>query len=192
MRSARVIALGIIIAAIGLVSTASAQDKGDTGVTMGYPAAVGIVHHVSDRFAIRPEVTFAVASSSSDTGSSDSDSDTWTIGVGASGIFYLRQWDKVRSYFSPRYAYFRGEATTMSSISLPGGLLDGLESTTTSSQHQVVGSFGAQFAAHDKFSVYGEVGVGFTRQRSRSELSGGRGTSNHLGTRSGVGVIFYF
>jgi hypothetical protein len=190
MRSAHVIALGIIIASIGSVSTVSAQDKGDTGVTMGYPAAVGIVHHISDRFAIRPEITFSVASSSSDVAGSTSESDTWTLGVGASGILYLRQWDRLRSYFSPRYAYFRGETTSTTSIFLP--VVDNAENTTTSSQHQIVGSFGAQFAAHDKFSVYGEVGIGFTRQRSRSELSGGRGTGNQLGTRSGVGVIFYF
>jgi opacity protein-like surface antigen len=190
MRCSRLIALGIFVSSIGWASAASAQDKGATGVTMGYPAAIGIVHHVSDRFAIRPEVTFAVANNSSDTGGFASESDTWTIGVGASAILYLREWDKLRTYVSPRYAYFRGETTTMTAFSFP---LEGpTENTTTSRQHNLVGSFGAQFAAHEKFSLYGEIGIGYTRQRSRSELTDGRGTSNQVSTRSGVGVIFYF
>ena len=56
------------------VADASAQDKGDTGITMGYPASVGFVFHVSDRFAIRPELNLNVSSAESDSqfGSSSS------------------------------------------------------------------------------------------------------------------------
>ena len=190
MRSLRAIVFVVLLRSAAFPSAVAAQDKGDTGVTMGYPASIGIVHHVGDRFAIRPELTFAIASGDSDTGLSTAESDTWLIGAGVSGIFYLRQWDKVRSYFSPRYTYSRGETTTTSSIILP--LNGSQEATTTSSQHAFAGSFGAQFAAHDKFSVFGEVGLGYTRQRSHADATGGRSTAHQLSTRTGVGVIFYF
>ena len=41
---------------------AAAQEKGDNGITMGYPLSVGFVTHVSNRVALRPELQLTFAS----------------------------------------------------------------------------------------------------------------------------------
>jgi hypothetical protein len=191
MLRARVLACGILMGSIAAPAAAFAQEKGDAGITMGYPASIGFVYHVTDRFAIRPEVTLAVSSSKSESQVSTSEGDTFAVGVGISGIFYLRQWDKLRTYICPRYAYSHGESTTSSTLLLPF-VEDDNESTQTSNSHQFIGMFGAQLALHDRFSVFGEVGAGYAHQRSESDLSGLRSTANQFSTRTAVGVILYF
>ena len=57
----------------------------------------------------------------------------------------------------------------------------------------LLGSVGAQHKLGTRFSVFGEVGFGY----SRSTLGAGslviaEATASTLGTRSGVGVILYF
>jgi len=190
MPVARAFACCILLGAIAAPAAAIAQEKGDAGITMGYPASIGFVYHVTDRFAIRPEVSLAISSGKSESQVSTTEGDTFSIGVGISGILYLRQWDKLRTYFTPRYTYNHGESTTSSSFSLP--FPDTTESTQTSNLHSLVGAFGAQVAVHDRFSVFGEVGAGYSHQRSRSELSGLKSTTNQFATRTAVGVILYF
>ena len=56
----------LVLAAALLVltgRTAGAQGAGKAGVTMGYPASIGVIWHASDKVAIRPELTIAGASS---------------------------------------------------------------------------------------------------------------------------------
>jgi hypothetical protein len=187
----RVFACSVIVGCLAAPAAAIAQEKGDAGITMGYPASIGFVYHVTDRFAIRPEIALAIASNESASEVSTTEGDTYSLGVGVSGIFYLRQSDKLRTYISPRYTYTRGESTTSSTFSLPFPD-DPTESTLTSNAHSFVGTFGAQLAVHDRFSVFGEVGAGFARQRSRSELTQLRSSSNQFSTRTAVGVILYF
>lgn len=73
----------------------------------------------------------------------------------------------------------------------------------TSSTMTVTGSFGAQYALHKRFSAFGEVGFGYswlsTSSTSRtSSVFGNLITpdeeprSRNWGTRSAVGIIFYF
>ena len=52
-------------------SAALAQDKGDVGISMGYPVAVGVVFHLTDSVALRPEISFTHISSDSDSGFGD-------------------------------------------------------------------------------------------------------------------------
>jgi len=116
MRTSRVTALGILAASLSVPAPAYAQDKGDVGLTMGYPNAIGVIYHVSDRFAIRPEITFSTSSGKNESPLSTTEGDTVSVGVGVSGIFYLRQWDKLRTYVCPRYTYNHGENTTTSTL----------------------------------------------------------------------------
>ena len=48
------LAAGLVCLTCG---TASAQGAGKTGVTMGYPASIGVIWHASDKVAIRPELS---------------------------------------------------------------------------------------------------------------------------------------
>jgi opacity protein-like surface antigen len=188
MRVSHVVLAGI--ATLAVPTATLAQQKGDAGVTMGYPGAIGVIYHVTDRFAIRPEITFAISSGKSESPFSTSEGDTSTVGIGVSGIFYLKQADKLRTYVSPRYTYSHSESTTTSSILSP--ILDDEESTATNNAHTLTGTFGVQYALHERFNIFGEVGAGFARTRSKSELSGFSSSSNQFSSRTGVGVIFYF
>ena len=188
MRVSRVVLAAMATVAVPMA--ALAQEKGDAGLTMGYPGAIGVIYHVTDRFAIRPEITFAISNGKSETPFSTSEGDTATIGVGVSGIFYLKQVDKLRTYICPRYTYSHSDSTTTSSVLNP--ILDDEETTSTNNAHAFVGTFGAQYALHERFSIFGEVGAGFTHTHSRSELSGLSSSSNQLSTRTGAGVVFYF
>lgn len=50
------------------VAPASAQDRGQLGLTTGYPAAIGALWHASDRVGIRAEATFQTSSSEVESG----------------------------------------------------------------------------------------------------------------------------
>ncbi len=186
MRVSRFVGLLTTIANCGLLSirSAEAQEHGKTAITMGYPASVGLIFHLTDRVAIRPELSFSTSDSDSNVPLAVTTSESSTLGVGASGIFYLRRWDKLRTYVSPRYVYGRSSLTIQSAITP--------DNPQTIDSHSVAGSFGAQFWMHDRFSVFGEVGIGYTRQRNTSALIDVRNTTNTVSTRTGVGVAFYF
>jgi hypothetical protein len=165
---------------------ALAQEKGQVGITMGYPASVGLVWHVTDKVAIRPE--FLIARSSTETtvpflGGAESSS--WNVGTGVSALFYVQRWENLRTYVSPRFSYSRATSTFDAAPT-------GDEGTSTNTAYSISGLFGAQYSLGRKFSVFGEVGFGFSDTTSRSELSDVRTNGQTWGTRTGLGVVFYF
>src|SRR5262245_1568039 len=99
--------------------TVHAQDDPRVGLTMGYPSAVGVLWQMNHLVALRPEFTWARTSSDSPsttdplgnpvTGSS---SNNWTTGVGLSALFYIRRYDNLRTYVSPRFTYSRTSSST--------------------------------------------------------------------------------
>jgi hypothetical protein len=157
--------------------TARAQDHGKAGLTMAYPAAVGVIWHAAPSVAIRPDFTFATTRTEGQSVSTES----WTIGVGGSALFYAGSSDRVRPYFSPRIAYARSSASSDSSFPLE----------SSSHAWEFSGSFGAEYSAASKFSVFGEVGVELSRQTGESGIAGIEVKNRVTGMRAGVGVIFY-
>ena len=155
-------------------AAAGAQEHGKVGVTMGYPASIGVIFHATDKVAIRPELSFA----KNTIDGVRLNSENWNIGTGVSALFYLASHEHVHTYVSPRFTY------TRSSTNIGG-------SDTTSTAWGALGSFGAQYSPTPKFSVFGEVGIGYTRQRSESGLTGLQIKGNSVGSRTGVGIIFY-
>jgi len=189
----RVVLSGVIamlVMVFGFSTTAFAQEKGKLGLTMGYPSSVGIVYHVTDKLAIRPELNIAQASTET-AGPAvagvtiNSSSDSWAIGTGISALFYVRQWDDLHLYVSPRWTYSHGSSS--SSSTLPS-----IDSTANS--WSLSGSVGAQYPLGKRFGAFGEVGFGY----SHSHETGGSApiqadvTGHAVGTRTGVGVILYF
>jgi hypothetical protein len=186
---------------------ARAQDTPTLGITMGYPAAFGVIWNVADRLALRPEVTI----SKSSTESSGSDllgpapvltSDATQVGVGLSALYYIGRWDAVRTYVSPRFTYSRSSASTN-----PGStVLPSSTTETTGNAYATTGSFGAQGSLGRHFGVFGEIGAGFTSLSTTSNSTlqtitpGGTPiaivrSESHTHTwsiRTGAGVIFYF
>ena len=187
-----------------------AQEHGQVGLSMGYPASVGVVWHISDRLAIRPEIS--LIQSSTDTTAittitfttplgiqtqstrAEFTTDSTTVGTGVSALFYVWKREALSAFVTPRYAYNRGTSTTTG-----GGT--GTPTEGTAKNHVISGSFGAQCALGPRFSVFGEIGLGYTRSRvdnvptgslSPGASTGSETTSHGVSTRSGAGVVFYF
>jgi len=180
----------ILFLAAGIIfltcRTSSAQDAGKVGVTMGYPASIGILWHVSDKVAIRPELSIAGSTSEGSGGSFSAESDNFNFGTGVSVNFYLHTYDKLKTYFSPRFTYSRSTTDTSSS----GVTTSSSETTSTTTGGS--GSFGAQYELSDKFSLYGELGFVFSHTTVTNSNGPNKTTGNTWSTRSGAGVVFYF
>jgi hypothetical protein len=194
-----------VSAVLSVGANALAQDTGQIGVTLGYPSAVGVIWHVTDNVAVRPEISFSTGSTESPTSSFSGlsanlgETSSTTVAAGVSGLFYFGEWDKLRAYVSPRYAYSRLTSDSGSTFS----------TDARNSAYAVTGSFGAHYQPHRRFAVFGETGFGYTRTRTtltsvlllpvipvgptvpapvtRSEIN-----SHSWATRTSAGVIFYF
>lgn len=169
------------------VATARAQDDHRFGLTMGYPTAVGVLWHVTDRIAIRPEIDASRVSFRTERSSTvipipqEDEATARSVRPGVSALFYLARRDDLRLYLSPRYSHsFNDNSQT------------GTSETTT---WLFSGSIGAQHQLGSRFAVFGELGIEYGRSKIRiSDLpflsSTTRTTS--IGSRSGVGVVLYF
>jgi hypothetical protein len=183
----RVLAMGLLVLC-GVPGLAAAQDQHKVGLTMGYPSSAGILWHVSRRVAVRPEVSFTTTSNEF-TSAFDAVSTTTatSVGVGISGIFYLTTADKLRTYVSPRFTYARltTDTTTRGSNNSSDG---------TGNNYSAAGSFGAQYAVGDRFTIFGEVGLGYSDQNSSSEVGifGSTNATRAWSSRTGVGMVLYF
>ena len=94
---------------------AAAQDAGDVGITMGYPASVGVVWHATDRVAVRPEFSFSHASGESDNELFTLSNTATSFATGVSVLFYVREWDKPAPTFAPAILFSRTTSETESS-----------------------------------------------------------------------------
>jgi hypothetical protein len=191
----RGLALATMMAVV-MAAPAAAQDAGSVGLTMGYPAAVGVVWHVSERIALRPDVTLSTSTTES-TSTIDSifvpqvsttTSTSWSTAVGLSALLYLNSTDQLRFYVAPRAAYLR----TSIDIDDDQPLASAFDNTSTG--FVAAGAFGVQYNAHERFAIFGELGAQYTSQSSTSEFltSRTRGEVRTAGLRSAVGVTLYF
>ena len=180
----------------------AAQDTPRFGVVMGYPAQVGVVWTIGDRFAIRPELNWTHTTTeatsiatifngtSVTTNTVTTTNESNAIGAGASALFYVATHDNLRTYLSPRFAYAR----TTISVAPPALASDLSPVNPTTTSYAVSGSLGAQYNMAKRFGIFGEIGLAFTR----TTLSTGLTTvlpsnkSRSTGLRSGAGVILFF
>ena len=186
MRTVPALALAVCALVLGYGS-AAAQEEHRVGLTAGYPAAVGLVWHVSDRLALRPEVSIARTTTNTIISAYDGGESTlnsWSVGVSLSGLIYLASWGDLRTYLSPRFAYTWNRATSKSEGWNPGG------STTKSPSYALSGSVGAEYALARRLSVYFEAGLGYSDQHQNSSFI--ETSTRSWSTRTGVGAVFYF
>lgn len=177
--------LAIFLCSLVCVRAASAQDTRSFGVTMGYPASIGVLWHLNEAVAVRPEFSFDFFSSESENESplaTDTSQDGHSVSVGLSALFYVARWDMTRAYLVPRYAYGR----TSSSLEGPFTILR----DSKGNSHDVSMSFGAQHNLGDRFAIYGELG--FAYERLTTDITTSELRTSRFGTRSGVGVVVYF
>ena len=182
----------------GAAGAADAQQPRRLGLVIGYPTSVGVLWHIADRVALRPEVALdwtKMETTSTPTASGipavTSTSSGWTTALGVSALFYLGPPDQdLRFYLVPRAAYLWSSRENTSSSSLP--LLGPFESDLTG--FDVSGAFGAQYSLHERFRLFGELGLEYASQESDSgyTLSRTKLETRALGLRSGVGVVLMF
>lgn len=199
--------LVLVAAAIALLPVAAAaQPTKPVAVTLGYPAAIGVLWHLNDRLAVRPDVTlnrsetkttlttttsslFGGGLSTTTTTSTQTDT-TWSTGV--SLLVTLADLDDLRLYLVPRVSYLRAE--TSSEATTPG--LSGLGSfDSTNDGVTVLGGFGAHYMLGTRAALFAESGVQYLRQSFSSGIAGASGTKStvtSVGLRSAVGFAVYF
>ena len=156
-------------------ASAFAQETPKVGLVMGVPAAASVIWHISDRVAIRPEINFNSAGTEA-LGAEVSRSE---VEPGFSVLFYTSRWDSVRAYVSPRYVYGRTSASS------PLADVD-------ADSHDISGSVGAEFSAHRRFAVFGEVGLGNRRTTSDAGALVDDAAVSTWRIRTAVGAILYF
>lgn len=178
----------LVVGLVALVlapAGAAAQERGQTGLVMGFPGTLGFIWHASDSIAFRPEINFTHTSSESESSilglSSSAENDA--LQLAGSMLWYRGTIDNVRTYFVPRVAYLRSSSES-----------SGSAAPVTAHGFAVQASFGAQYAPVRRFSVFGELGYGFSRTSTKlsSFISTNRTTNRTWSARSVVGVIVYF
>lgn len=166
---------------------AAAQEAGDFGLVATTSSSVGVVWQVLERLALRPEISFNTATIESEF---LSEGDTSSVVGGISAIFTMRRWNDLSVYLSPRLQ-FSHSSTFSEAVSAT--VRSRFETSTNG--YGVGGSFGAQYMLGERFAVFGETGVLFSRLTSESEqpiVFSDRRTTTTFGSRSAVGVTFYF
>jgi hypothetical protein len=163
---------------------AHAQERGQVGIVMAVPTDVGLMWHLSEKIAFRPEMSFNFLSSDVEAGGTNvQESSGREFGLEASVLFYLNGADSLRTYVSPRVAY--AWSSEEDDDSADDASNDGFELSA---------SFGAEYSPVPRFSVFGEIGLEYAR--STSTFSSGSGEIERSGSswapRTMVGVTYYF
>ena len=174
--------VGLAVIAACLVPTfASAQEDGKIGVTMAFPASVGLIWHASEKIALRPDFSFVHSATDTSIGETSSDS----VGLGVSVLFYTKKWDNAAMYVTPRFHWSHGTGESRPDF--------GDERDSSADAYTYSGSVGAQGWIGSRFSVYGEVGLTYTTSSSDSSSSFSTEIkTKSFGIRSGVGAVLYF
>lgn len=190
-----------VVAAVALSilmspSPADAQPARTIGVTMGYPAGVGLLWHVSDRVGLRPDVTVSRGTTDTTTTASGfggpvsttSSQSDWTVSTGISVLVTLGEVDRLRIYAVPRVAYLRAKTSNDAST----GSLGNYGSTTDGVIAS--GGIGAHYRLGDRVAIFGESGVQYQRQTFETGYSTARSkaTLSVVGLRSALGLVVYF
>jgi hypothetical protein len=193
------IAASVVVMLLAGVGSAAAQQDYRVGLVIGYPASVGVLWHVSDGVALRPDVainrqsnesTSTVSIGFSPPQTSTSTTSGWNTSLGLSALFYLGPPADLRFYLTPRVAYQWSRTETETSPALPQ-LVD---YESESDGFLIAGSFGAQYAPHDRFRLFGEVGLSYSEQEGETGFTLARQSlkTSSFGLRSGVGVVVFF
>jgi hypothetical protein len=177
---------GVLTCLLLTAGAASAQEKGQNGIAMGFPSSIGFMWHPSENIGLRPEVSFARISNDTNSGTFSSSGHTWNFTVGASGLFYFHKIESLRPYFSPRFTYGHATSTSDGASDVVNGSTELTLNTYTTS-----GSIGVQYAISRRFGVFGETGITYSHLTQESSF-GTEGSSDAFGNRSAVGVILYF
>ncbi len=174
-RSVVIAAVLVLVACTGArAQQAQTGQSGQVGVAIISPATIGLVVHVSDVLAWRPEFGFTRSTSSYSTPTGGYSSTNTTVNFGLGALFYVRSWEEVRLYASPRFTYSRNTF-----------------GTTVRPTYGGSGSIGAQYVFKRRLGAFGEAGINYTHQRQASPGGATANVNAAWSSRAVVGVVVY-
>lgn len=183
-------------------ASATAQERGQVGIAMGYPGTVSVIWHATDTIAIEPKISFLQSSTDSRVESRltingvvvtssevTTAQDGWSVSPGFDLRFTVGKWDNVSAYVAPGYTYLRGSTTIVTATDSPFATILSETRKYSTRGHDVRGMLGVQYTPHRKFAVFGQFGVRYSRSEQRL---GNDITTRLIGNTSAVGAILYF
>jgi len=185
----RVRLLVLAVAALAAFPCQAAAQSGQLGLSIGFPASVGVLWQPSALVGIRPEFTIelfnAESTSVSRLGTARFSTDTRLIGVGLSVLFRVYRDENLTLYVSPRYVHRSGKTTVVQDI--PANVFVPGDDDRDIEGHSMSGSLGVRYGLGERFGVFGELGVDYTREDTTDPATESR--IARTGIRSGVGVV---
>ena len=193
------------VAVVLFATPASAQDGRKFGVVVAYPASVGFEWQAARQVAIRFDADYDQVSNE---GTSQFELSRFLPPVsittttrsrvaefGVSLLFDVHQSDALRVYLAPRFAVtfdhssyeteFDGDPALLAAITVPANR----DSSSTLPGGGL--SLGASHDLGERFRVFGEAGINYSRG-TRDGLIGGGITSTAFDLRGGVGALIRF
>jgi hypothetical protein len=154
-------------------------DKPKFGLT--FPN-IGVIWNINDRVAFLPGFSFSHGWGSFASATSDTDN---TLQLNAALRFYIQEWKGLEFYLSPKYSYGWGKSELHSDLVT-------LESKTHS--HRVSGSWGLQYPISSHLSIFGDIGIEYSRNTISTAATISSRTSsqnNSVGTVGTWGLILF-
>lgn len=192
----------ICILAFSFPLIVSAQQKGQLGVNLRISSstAIGVTYHVTDRFGVRPFVSYNRQTSERayifySVGGEDPtvikvNPKTEELGGGLGAFFYLSSPSELRIYLGTDFSYSK----YINEVPYYGPLQEVWLIRATTEGIHLNSLFGLQYELSKQVRVVGEIGLGLVFKKSKDdygekvELSGRQfGLIN-----SGLGFVFYF
>lgn len=213
--SRKLIWVGVMCAAVVMVGVrpALAQDERTVGLVMAFPSEVGVLWQVSDRIAVRPDVSFTWVkhnSSSSvsfddvDYGRYESESSSHSLGAGVSVLVTVARWERLRAYVVPRVSYTRISGNIQTTAAAPSAVVGGIvtagiiiadeqeDDQAAGRAVEASGAFGVEYSLGERFGVYGEAGLSYASIKNPPFRSSDESSTRAVGSRSNIGIIFRF
>ena len=161
---------------------AHAQEQGKVGLVVGVPTDIGVLWHITENIAVRPEINFSFGSSESELLGMATESSGSSYGLEGSLLYYLAGTDSVRTYVSPRIGFDWASSEDNDS-----------DDDISSDGFEISASYGAQYTPVPRFSIFGEIGLEYARSTQSVQLLGEEleSTSSSWGPRTQVGIILY-
>jgi opacity protein-like surface antigen len=179
----------VLVLALMNPGTSSAQKQGQFGFNLSVNSgpSIGVIYHVSDRFAFRPFVSYSKTTVERTYTYFDGfreismqlEQKNKTYGGGLSGLLYFPSSNEFTIYLGAGISYFKSVQDVFDFSPSPEQL--------KSDNISLSGSLGLQYAVSKNFSVYGEIGFDYITGDIADDVSI-NGLSTH---NSGIGIILY-
>jgi opacity protein-like surface antigen len=168
---------------------------------------VGAIWQPCEHIALSPFFNFTHSwrdgySYSSDTTSANVSPQSANIfGVGAKLPLYFKNWDDIRLYVAPGYAYARSHSKSSAQQTNPSVSFTS-QNEIKSISHEGSGVWGIQYAVNDRISLFGEIGVTYQHMEYSNTTttvpedifgtssSPPQPAANSVGLKNSMGVIF--